>query len=245
MGEKEWYFFCVRDRKYPTGLRTNRAPEAGYWKTTGKDKEIYRGKSLVGMKKTLVFYKGRAPKGEKTNWVMHEHRLECKLSVHNLPKTARVYSLFYLCFILWFCSVFILFHSRQINNSLALLQYKTIQFLEPCLGIKAQTWGRVSKQNQETCWVIWLCICYLNYHSNSDSNRYKNKIKKHVDYNIIGSDIVIIGIYLFCTALLETFWTRNVDNIVFVPIFLVFQTHVLHLRMISQSHKPTNPQDNS
>ncbi|CAH2036213.1 unnamed protein product [Thlaspi arvense] len=78
MGEKEWYFFNLRDRKYPTGLRTNRATEAGYWKTTGKDKEIYRTGILVGMKKTLVFYKGRAPKGEKSNWVMHEYRLENK-----------------------------------------------------------------------------------------------------------------------------------------------------------------------
>ncbi|KAF9588588.1 hypothetical protein IFM89_013440 [Coptis chinensis] len=80
MGEKEWYFFSLRDRKYPTGLRTNRATNAGYWKTTGKDKEIYQSGVLVGLKKTLVFYKGRAPKGEKSNWVMHEYRLENKYS---------------------------------------------------------------------------------------------------------------------------------------------------------------------
>ncbi|CAK9251135.1 unnamed protein product, partial [Sphagnum jensenii] len=92
MGEKEWYFFSLRDRKYPTGMRTNRATEAGYWKATGKDKDVVttsssstnparRGASgmtprLVGMKKTLVFYLGRAPKGEKTNWIMHEYRSE-------------------------------------------------------------------------------------------------------------------------------------------------------------------------
>ncbi|URE41202.1 No apical meristem (NAM) protein [Musa troglodytarum] len=70
IGEREWYFFSLRDRKYPTGLRTNRATGAGYWKATGKDREVHSatGGVLVGMKKTLVFYKGRAPRGEKTKW---------------------------------------------------------------------------------------------------------------------------------------------------------------------------------
>ncbi|PKU74764.1 NAC domain-containing protein 100 [Dendrobium catenatum] len=100
LGEKEWYFFCIRDRKYPTGLRTNRATDTGYWKATGKDKEIYRGKQIVGMKKTLVFYRGRAPRGEKSNWVMHEFRLEGKYSAYSLPGASKVLLFFFSCLIL-------------------------------------------------------------------------------------------------------------------------------------------------
>ncbi|XVF15878.1 hypothetical protein REPUB_Repub09cG0194200 [Reevesia pubescens] len=74
--QKEWYFFSHKDKKYPTGTRTNRATMAGFWKATGRDKAVYDKSKLIGMRKTLVFYKGRAPNGQKTDWIMHEYRLE-------------------------------------------------------------------------------------------------------------------------------------------------------------------------
>jgi len=73
-GEKEWYFFSPRDRKYPNGSRPNRAAGTGYWKATGADKPIGKPEAR-GIKKALVFYAGKAPKGVKTNWIMHEYRL--------------------------------------------------------------------------------------------------------------------------------------------------------------------------
>ncbi|CAN6219266.1 unnamed protein product [Urochloa humidicola] len=77
-GEHEWYFFSPRDRKYPNGARPNRAATSGYWKATGTDKAILASsgsREKVGVKKALVFYRGKPPKGLKTNWIMHEYRL--------------------------------------------------------------------------------------------------------------------------------------------------------------------------
>lgn len=74
---QERYFFSTREAKYPNGNRSNRATHSGYWKATGKDKPILlRGGGLVvGMKKTLVFYRGKPPHGSRTDWIMHEYRL--------------------------------------------------------------------------------------------------------------------------------------------------------------------------
>ncbi|KAF8378440.1 hypothetical protein HHK36_029779 [Tetracentron sinense] len=76
-GEKEWYFYCPRDRKYRNSTRPNRVTGAGFWKATGTDRPIYssEGTNCIGLKKSLVFYRGRAAKGIKTDWMMHEFRL--------------------------------------------------------------------------------------------------------------------------------------------------------------------------
>ncbi|XP_074565511.1 NAC domain-containing protein 76-like [Curcuma longa] len=76
--QNDWYFFSHKDKKYPTGTRTNRATTAGFWKATGRDKAIFLSNNSrrIGMRKTLVFYTGRAPHGHKTDWIMHEYRLD-------------------------------------------------------------------------------------------------------------------------------------------------------------------------
>ena len=79
-GDKEWYFFCLRGRKYRNSIRPNRVTGSGFWKATGIDRPIHsaasgRAGDPIGLKKSLVFYRGSAGKGTKTEWMMHEFRL--------------------------------------------------------------------------------------------------------------------------------------------------------------------------
>ncbi|CAI0476872.1 unnamed protein product [Linum tenue] len=71
--QNDWYFFSHKDKKYPTGTRTNRATKAGFWKATGRDKAIYCRHSLVGMRKTL-----------EEGWVV------CRVFKKRLPTVRRI-----------------------------------------------------------------------------------------------------------------------------------------------------------
>ncbi|GMI66713.1 hypothetical protein HRI_000340600 [Hibiscus trionum] len=87
-GDNVWYFFCSPRYKYHNSKRKNRVTKKGYWKPTGKPREIVTtcdGKKIAGTRQTLVFYKGRVrdenKKENKTQWVMHE--LELTLNLPN------------------------------------------------------------------------------------------------------------------------------------------------------------------
>ncbi|XP_047080250.1 NAC domain-containing protein 35-like [Lolium rigidum] len=77
IGDKEWFFYVPRDRKYRNGDRPNRVTPSGYWKATGADRmvRVVEGNRSIGLKKTLVFYVGKAPKGLRSSWIMNEYRL--------------------------------------------------------------------------------------------------------------------------------------------------------------------------
>ena len=76
-GDLEWYFFCPIEKKYSSGDRRNRSTDVGQWKVTGDPRDVKHNNALVGSIKTLIFYerKGKA-QGKRTNWVMHEYRLD-------------------------------------------------------------------------------------------------------------------------------------------------------------------------
>ncbi|XP_038680654.1 NAC domain-containing protein 69-like [Tripterygium wilfordii] len=69
-----WYFFTRPDYIFANSRRANRKTIGGYWKVTGKERKILgKDKNEIATKKSLVYYEGRAPKGVKTNWVIHEY----------------------------------------------------------------------------------------------------------------------------------------------------------------------------
>ncbi|KAL0404910.1 UNVERIFIED_CONTAM: NAC domain-containing protein 2 [Sesamum radiatum] len=75
--EKEWYFFTPQIQEYANGERPDRVTPGGYWKSTSADTLVRsQGGVVVGKKRTLCFYEGKPMAGIKTNWIMHEYRVD-------------------------------------------------------------------------------------------------------------------------------------------------------------------------
>ncbi|XP_038992783.1 NAC domain-containing protein 90-like [Hibiscus syriacus] len=72
---EQWFYFTPRQEREARGGRANRTTASGYWKATGSPSYVYSSDDrVIGMKKTMVFYKGKTPAGKKTKWKMNEYR---------------------------------------------------------------------------------------------------------------------------------------------------------------------------
>ncbi|WOL02467.1 hypothetical protein Cni_G11186 [Canna indica] len=75
-GSKEVkYFFNLREAKHLN--QKTRAARSGYWRAEGKEKKVVASKcnQVVGVKKVLVFCRGKSKPAAPTDWIMHEYHL--------------------------------------------------------------------------------------------------------------------------------------------------------------------------
>ncbi|KAF3786571.1 NAC domain-containing protein 19 [Nymphaea thermarum] len=74
-GGKEWYFYSQRPNNYKKNSIQYRPAASGHWRVTAMDEPVSNGNTVVGCKRSLVFYTGKAPSGTKTDWIMDEYSL--------------------------------------------------------------------------------------------------------------------------------------------------------------------------
>ncbi|OMO82355.1 No apical meristem (NAM) protein [Corchorus capsularis] len=90
---EQWFFFIPRQESEARGGRPKRLTSSGYWKATGSPGYVYSSNSRpIGVKRTMVFYNGRAPSGKKTEWKMNEYKAiegEAPSSINGAPPSLR------------------------------------------------------------------------------------------------------------------------------------------------------------
>ncbi|CAK9153325.1 unnamed protein product [Ilex paraguariensis] len=93
---EQWFFFIPLQQREANGGRPNRLTSTGYWKACGSPGYVYSNNRIIGVKRTMVFYRGRVPGGRKTEWKMNEYRAierEAYSSSNATPKLRREISL--------------------------------------------------------------------------------------------------------------------------------------------------------
>ncbi|CAJ1884873.1 unnamed protein product [Sphenostylis stenocarpa] len=94
---EQWFFFIPRQESEARGGRPKRLTTTGYWKATGSPNHVFSSDDrIIGIKRTMVFYSGRAPNGAKTDWKMNEYTAikgESSSSTKAVPMLRKEFSL--------------------------------------------------------------------------------------------------------------------------------------------------------
>ncbi|KAF5750535.1 NAC domain-containing protein 90-like [Tripterygium wilfordii] len=72
---EQWFFFIPRQESEARGGKPKRLTYSGYWKATGSPGYVHSSEHrIIGVKRTMVFYEGRAPTGTKTEWKINDYK---------------------------------------------------------------------------------------------------------------------------------------------------------------------------
>lgn len=96
---EQWFFFIPIQEREARGGRPSRLTSSGYWKATGSPNVIYSSSNrAIGIKRSMVFYTGRAPSGRKTKWKMNEYKAFQFEDSSNPSSTPKVCA--YMCMVM-------------------------------------------------------------------------------------------------------------------------------------------------
>lgn len=95
----------------------------GFWKDKGEACKIYSNSSIFGWRVSLEYFEGQAPHGQRTDWLMHEHKITQKeLCYKDKPNESRS-----------LCKVFLYKASISENESHSSQNGKTVVGSKPII----------------------------------------------------------------------------------------------------------------
>lgn len=136
LAEGIWYLVDANEKK---------DSDYGFWKDKGEACKIYSNSSIFGWRASREYFEGQAPHEQRTDWLMHEHKITQKeLNYKDKPNVSTV-AIISVCVLLncksiWFvivqesislCKVFLYKASISENESLSSQNSKIVVGSKP------------------------------------------------------------------------------------------------------------------